>query len=94
MSKRDVRRLNKIQAERALRSLDNEKEALWTAESNLGWVELDHPVRDGWEKSLVLRDDISRRDDVAVYLKLLSIVNHTVYSQSKNFVYRNPKTKQ
>ncbi len=89
MSKRDVRRISKTAQERYLRSLDLEKEQLERASANLGWLELDPPLRDGWEKSLVLRADIAARDDVSIYLKLLSTVNQTVYSQNKNFMKRS-----
>ena len=93
MSKRDVRRINKTAQERYLRSLDQEKDRLQQAEANLGWLELDHPIRDGWEKSLVLRADISAREDAATYLKLLSAVNRTIYSPNKTFMAKNWSTK-
>ncbi|MBL3658773.1 hypothetical protein [Fulvivirga sediminis] len=67
-----MRPFNKVtQRERYVRKLQLERRRLVEARRRLGYVELETPIRHGWYKHLVLRDDVSRRVDAAVFLEIL-----------------------
>lgn len=67
-----MRALNSIELkEKELRSLVKERERLWAAKWNLGFVYLEKPIRHGWFKHLALRDDVSRRSDAHIFEEVL-----------------------
>mgnify|MGYP006921596023 CR=1 FL=1 len=52
------------------------------------WVELEKPVRAGWEKEFDLRDDVAARKDAHVFREILDRINHSIRSHRKDFRYR------
>ena len=61
-----MRPMNKIEEKEALvRKIRKELIKLWKADSELGLIPLEKPIRHGWYKHLVLRKDIARREDAA-----------------------------
>ena len=53
------------------------------------------PERHGYEKTLVVREDLAKSEDNSLYQKCLSIVNNTVVDLKDNkFEYYNYKTKK
>ena len=91
---REHRKENKIKFEKALRKKGRDKDKVWQAIRDLGWEELDKPIRWGYEKIFVLRKDITKRDDVKQIQILLDMVNAGIISRDKKFLYKNWKTKK
>ena len=52
------------------------------------WIELDKPIRAGWEKTFQLRDDVAVRKDAHVFAEILESINHSIRSHRKDFRYR------
>jgi hypothetical protein len=88
LTKRAERKLYVASQDKDIISLYRKRNRLFKAKYALGMVELEKPVRAGWKKYYVLRDDVSRRDDVAFYAHLLSLVNKPSYSRDKDFMYK------
>lgn len=61
---------------------------------NQGWIELEKPVHNGYYAEWVLREDISRRDDVAVFQEALDACKEKIWSRNPEFKYKNRKTKK
>lgn len=59
-------------------------------------IPLDPPRRRGWEKVLILREDIAKSDEAKVYLGILPFIfkNPIVSYEDKEFLYLDIKTKQ
>ncbi|MBU44783.1 MAG: hypothetical protein CMN76_16290 [Spirochaetaceae bacterium] len=57
------------------------------------WIELEKPVRAGWEQTFELRDDVAARRDAHVFSEILDRINHSIRSHRKDFRYRR-KAKQ
>lgn len=67
-----MRALNSLELKKKeLRALLNEQQRLWQAQANLGYIVLEKPIRHGWYKHLVLRDDVSRRSDAHIFQEIL-----------------------
>jgi hypothetical protein len=89
---RTIRRDNKHKLEKKLISLSRERRKLWDADKALGWIELEEPIRSGWEKSLTLRSDYLKRDDVDKWNKILSYVNDIIVCRNKDFKFRDRRS--
>jgi hypothetical protein len=50
---------------------------------------LPEPIQRGWVKSFVLRDDITRREDVRVFRTILAAVNVRVHARNREFKARD-----
>ena len=92
MSKREEKKYSHKAEEKKIRKMMRRLDKLRTAKWNLGWVELDKPEPWGWEKVLVLRDDIAKRKDAKFFKELLELVNHKVVNNNKSFIVRNYST--
>ena len=57
-----------------VRKLEAELSRLWKAKSNLGFIELLKPIRDGWIKRFRIREDILRSKDGEVLLEVLDAI--------------------
>ena len=57
------------------------------------WIELEKPVRAGWEQTFELRADVAARKDAATFSVILNHINHSIRSHRKDFRYRK-KAKQ
>lgn len=73
------------QKEHRIRVLWNEHERLHEAWRSLPLIPYDKPVRNGYKKYFVLRDDVKRRNDAEVFERILTIINTTVYSADTDF---------
>lgn len=92
MSKHENGKYSHNKKEKELRKLMTKLRKLQKAQRNLGWIELDKPEHWGWEKVLILRDDIARRNNVKFFEELLELVNQKDISNTKSFVKRNWST--
>ena len=76
--------LNKhAQRQKTVLRLNKEYLKLLEARSNLGYVSLDKPVKHGWFKHLALRDDIARRKDAHVFIKVLQVAGVDIWGREK-----------
>lgn len=57
------------------------------------WIELERPVRAGWEQTFELRADVAARKDASTFADILNHINHSIRSHRKDFRYRR-KAKQ
>lgn len=75
----------KIIAERikTVKQLENELKEIRKAQSRLGYMVLDKPIRDGWYKSYRLRDDILRSKKSKVYQEVLNAVLIVIRGREK-----------
>jgi len=71
-----------------------ELKKIWDAQRALGWIELDKPHFLGYIKSFVLRDDITRRKDVAVFEGVLKAINNFVVCKDKSFTQKDWQSKK
>lgn len=61
----------------------------YQAQRNLGWIELDEPLFDGYSCKFILRDDIARRDDADIYQFFIDKLGVPVRSRKKNFIHKD-----
>jgi len=71
-----------------VRHLEQELQVLRRAWYNLGYVPLDKPIRNGWYKHLVLRQDVARRQDAHVFQEILNACARWVWGQDKPMANR------
>ncbi len=69
--------------ERTVRALKNEEYELWDAKRNLGYIELEKPLRHGWFTYLTLREDISRREDAAIFQEIIDKCTLNIWGSDK-----------
>lgn len=61
---------------------------------NKGYLVPVKPFQDGWKRTFVLRDDIKNRSDSFVLKKVLNLVNNTLFSHKKDFMYYDWKQRR
>lgn len=66
--------------------LEREYNQLHRALNDAPVVPLDEPYQRGWSKTYVLREDIRRRADVAVFRTVLAAVNRRIWSRERDFI--------
>ncbi|MEN7550731.1 hypothetical protein AAG747_22615 [Rapidithrix thailandica] len=71
---------------RKARVLHKQIERLSIAQQKLGYVRLEKPVRHGWFKHLVLRQDIANREDAAVFQEIVKIAAKWIWGRDKPHV--------
>lgn len=76
------------------RRLMREMRKLWKARQDLGYIELDKPVRHGWFKHLTLRDDIARRKDAPVFRRVLELSGIEIWGRDKQHADKLWKSRQ
>ncbi|MCI5058972.1 MAG: hypothetical protein MRY83_22855 [Flavobacteriales bacterium] len=75
---------NKISLrEKEVIRLRKELNKLYWAKRHLGEYELEKPIRHGWYKFLVLREDISRRKDAKIFQNILDVAGMRVWGRDK-----------
>ena len=85
-----MRELNTIERrEKEVRALKKERDKLYRALRELGYVSLEKPLRYGWYKHLVLRDDIARRKDAAIFQEILDVCGNDVWGRDKKQVEKS-----
>lgn len=61
---------------------------------NQSLIELDEPIHNGYYAEWILRDDIQRRQDAAVFQEALDICKNSIWGKTPDFKFKNRKTKQ
>ncbi len=85
-----MKSLNKIdQRETLVREIKKELSVLYDQLCNLDSVKLDKPIRHGWYKGLVLRADVERREDSAIYQEVLDTCGRWIWGSDKKYTNRN-----
>ena len=85
-----MRNRNKIEKRQAeVRALELEYQKLQLAKWNLGYTDLPKPLRNGLTRSLVLRDDISRRKDAFIYQEILKACKYYVWGRDRKHLNKN-----
>lgn len=76
--------VNKIEKRKSeVRKLRKEYRDLYEAKFNLGYLDLEKPIRHGWFKHLTLRDDIARRKDALVFREILEASGIDIWGLDK-----------
>jgi hypothetical protein len=78
--------------DKELLRLEREHDQLRRALSLAPVVPLVEPYQRGWTKTYVLRDDIRRRIDVAVFRTVLAAVNQRIWSREPDFILPDGQT--
>ncbi len=73
--------------DKALLRLEREHDQLWRALRDAPVIPLAEPYQRGWFKTFVLREDIRRRPDVAVFRTVLATVNRGLWSRDSSFLH-------
>lgn len=92
--RRRQRRLDKESEENHLISTYRRYMRLIKAKRSMRLVELEKPVRAGYKKYFVLREDVAKSREANIYRSLLKHIQHVVYSRDKKFLYKDYKTKK
>lgn len=93
--------MSKINRQAFHKEHDKKLKALWfehqkvsEALRNMGYIELDVPIRSGYDRFFVLRKDAYNRKDADVLERLLKLINVTVHSRDKKYTKKDWKTKK
>ncbi|OXE99159.1 hypothetical protein BC749_102615 [Flavobacterium araucananum] len=84
-SKRIKKRVVKEDFEKQLIQLRKLEVELWKKRQDLPLVPLTTPYQKGWQRSFVLREDITRSNDSSFYTVLLEKINTVQFSSEKSF---------
>lgn len=91
---RRQRRIDKDNAEKAIISTYRKYMRLIRAKHSMRLVELEKPIRSGYKKYFVLREDVAKSREAHVYREILKHVQSVTYSRDKKFLYKDYKTKK
>ena len=91
---RERRKLYHKKIEQNFNTLLRELTSLYRIKRNVEWVELNPPIRKGYEKNIVPRDDYSRRKDCQYFIELAKVVNKKVFHHDKTFIQYNYQTRK
>ena len=72
--------------EKELLSMWKKKLRLMMAKRNLRWVELPKPIRKGYVRTFVLREDVAKSKEGPFFKELLKHVNTKTYCMNKDFM--------
>jgi len=84
-TKRQKKRLQKLDSDKKLIQLDKELKRLWRQHCNLGYEELVPPIQRGWKRTFVLKYDVEISRDADFFRSLLQKVNYVQYSHRRDF---------
>jgi len=65
--------------------LERELDKIHNAQNQLGYLELDKPIRDGWIKTMKLREDVLRSKKSNVYKEVLKSVLKEIWGREKKY---------
>jgi len=94
IDKRRQVRMDKKDNEKDLISMWKKKMKLMQGKHALNWVELPKPERWGYKRFFTLRDDVAKSKEADFYRSILGLVQNTVLSRDKEFLYKDYKTKR
>ncbi len=87
-----MRKRNIIErSESEVNDLEKEYNELYEAQRNLGFIPLLKPVRNGWTRSLILREDIGRSNGACIVQEALTACQYSIWGRDHNHVDRNWK---
>ena len=66
-------------------SLEKELQVISNAESELGYIVLDKPIRDGWFRTFKLRSDILKQKQASVYQEVLDAIVVDIWGREKKY---------
>ena len=72
-------------------SLEKELQVISNAESELGYIVLDKPIRDGWFRTFKLRSDILKQKQASVYQEVLDAIVVDIWGREKKYADKNWK---
>ena len=75
--------------QREIRKLNRETDRLYDAQSALGLMKLEKPIRHGWIRHLKLREDIEVRKDAAIFQEIVKKCSVEVWGTDKKDADRN-----
>lgn len=78
--------------DKELLRLEREYNQLHRALNDAPVVPLAEPYQRGWSKTYVLREDIRRRNDVAVFRTVLAALNQRIWSRERDFILPDGQT--
>lgn len=84
-SKRRKKRLAKEDFEKHLIQLRKREKELWKKRKDLPLIPLENPYQKGWQRSFVLREDVTRSSEAEFYRTLLGKINTWQFSSEKSF---------
>jgi hypothetical protein len=90
--RRERRRQFITERNKRLRAMDKLRWELWDQMKDLEWIDLPEPIFVGYERTLVIRDDYTRRKDAHLYEELLTHVQNSIRCKRKNFTFKCRKT--
>lgn len=90
-TERRRKRLLKKELEKKLIALGKERNTLRRAQYMAPPVELEEPVRKGWKRYFVLREDVARQPKAAFFQNILDKINTVEYSKDKKFSAKKRK---
>ena len=74
---------------KSVQQLKKELDKNQTAQCNLGYIILDKPIRDGWYRTLKLREDILKSKHAKVYQEVLDAVKVEIWGRDKKHADKN-----
>ncbi len=74
-----------------VRGLEQELDKIHNAQMDLGYIVLDKPIRDGYYRTLKLRDDIARNKRAKYFEEILEAVKKEIWGREKKYADRNWK---
>lgn len=94
MSKRKDKRRFRTSQEKTLRAKDRERLRLYKAKWNLGWIVLDKPIPNGYEKVLVVRSDLLKTKHSKYLQELCDLITTSVHCADKSFITKDWRTRK
>ena len=85
MHKRKLRLLVIKERIKKVRSLEHELRAIYHQQRGLGYIELKKPIRDGWYRTLALREDIAKHKKAYVYQEIIDKVEVRFWGREKKY---------
>lgn len=93
-SERRRKRLRKKGTEKKLLVWHREEQKLYSEKWQQELVLLDSPIRKGWKRHFILRDDLRNRPDAPFFEALLEKINTVEYSRNKKFRMQKRRMKK
>ncbi|MFN8673009.1 MAG: hypothetical protein U0457_13140 [Candidatus Sericytochromatia bacterium] len=94
--RRKIREIKKYKEKNLLKKnkrLSELRRKIWR-EDEQEYIELDKPIKWGYKKYFILRDDIKNRKDANFFEKILEKINDFVYCKEKTFLKKDYHTKK
>lgn len=74
--------------------LDKLRDTLYRKRRSLGWEPVNPPVMRGWKRSFVLREDVARSPQSALYERILQRINTVQYSKTRDFTNKRRRKRK